>query len=494
MSQISQFSSTGISGLDTLLRGGLIPGNTYLAQGKSGTGKSVLGQEFLHAGLDNGESVVYIHGEESREDILANADRIGINLRDADFLDIGAGSDFFAEDISYELLETSDIDSERFTEDIKQLIEETDPDRVLLDPVTQLRYVERDEHVYRKRLQSFIRFLRERETTAIVTRTYGQGEQNDSSGSDIESLSDGIIHLERAGNERRISVLKHRGIGQMTGKHGLEIRDDGMVVFPRLIPQQYNRVFDPSLLSTGNDDLDALLGGGIERGTVTMISGQTGIGKSSLGAQILSGVLDNGGTAFGYLFEESVDQFTYRSEKLGIFSADQKEHDNLWLREVEPMTVSAEEFGGQVLDNADEHEPDAVFIDGLGGYKSVMQGDDQRLINRIHALTRVLKNRGSTIFLTDELDDLRQVSSATSTRTSYLADNILLLTFLEHDRELLRAIGVLKKRLGSFASRFHRLEIMHQNGITITDDLPAGTDVLQRSSATGASSEVQTDS
>lgn len=487
MTQTSQLITTGIAGLDTLLRGGLVPGRTYLAQGQSGTGKSVLGQEFLRAGLDNGETVVYIHGEESREDILANAARIGIDLREAEFLDIGAGTDFFAEDISYELVETADIESERFTEDIKQVIEDTDPDRVLLDPITQLRYVERDERMYRKRLQSFIRFLRDRETTSLVTRTLGQGDETGISRSDIESLSDGVIHLTLTETERRIQVPKHRGIGQLTGTHGLEIRPDGMAVFPRLIPEHHDRVFDPSLLSTGNDGLDTLLGGGLERGTVTIISGQTGVGKSTLGAQLLSAVALDGGTAFGYLFEETVDQFTYRAERLGIHLEDHDEREDLHLREVEPLVLSAEEFGQQVLDKADDHEPDVVFIDGLGGYKVAMQGDEQRLVTRIHALTRSLKNRGITVVLTDEIDDLIQISSATSTRTSYLADNILLLTYLEHDTELLRSVGVLKKRLGPFTSRFHRLEITDEDGITITNDLPPGIAVLHRTTSAGPS-------
>jgi circadian clock protein KaiC len=254
-----------------------------------------------------------------------------------------------------------------------------------------------------------------------------------------------------------------------------------MEVFPRLVPEHTDRVFNPELLSTGVDELDLLLGGGLERGTVTLVSGQAGIGKSTIAAQLMSAIGQHDGTALGYLFEETVDQFSYRADRLDMLVADHDSREDLWLREVEPLVISAEEFGQQVIDKADEHEPDLVVIDGIGGYKVAMQGDEQRLVTRIHALTRVLKNRGISVILTDEVDELTRVSSVTSTRTSYLADNIILLTYREHDRELLRAISIVKKRLGPFEPRFRRFEIRDGEGLAISDDLPSVGGVLQQS-------------
>ena len=72
--------ASGIPELDDLLNGGYVQGRTYLLQGVSGTGKSLLGQHFLQAGLDADETVVYIHGEESRHDILVNAARLGVDI------------------------------------------------------------------------------------------------------------------------------------------------------------------------------------------------------------------------------------------------------------------------------------------------------------------------------------------------------------------------------------------------------------------------------
>ena len=187
--------ASGIPELDELLNGGYIRGRTYLVQGVSGTGKSLLGQHFLQAGLEAGETVVYIHGEESRDDILVNAARLDVDIRDAEFLDIGPGTDFFAEDKSYNLVEATEVESEQFTKDIKHVIEDVDPARILIDPITQLQYVERDEYQYRKRLQSLIRFLRDRQVTTVATRTLNRERTRETTYDDFESLSDGVINL-----------------------------------------------------------------------------------------------------------------------------------------------------------------------------------------------------------------------------------------------------------------------------------------------------------
>ncbi|MFW6321418.1 MAG: ATPase domain-containing protein [Halohasta sp.] len=458
--------SSGIEELDYLLNGGYVRGRTYLIQGVSGTGKSMLGQHFLAEGLANDETVVYIHGEESRADITANTAQLSIDIDDAEFLDIGPGTDFFAEDIAYELVEPAEVESERFTKDIKEVIETVGPERVLIDPITQLQYVERDEYQYRKRIQSLIRFLRDREVTTVATRTVGQGTSSFIF-DDFESLSDGVIKLSLDDSERRIAVPKHRGLGQVDGTHGLEIREAGIEIYPQTIPDHTSRQFDPSLLSTGDDALDTLLGGGIERSAVSFVSGPTGIGKSTVGAEILAGVAEQGGTALAYLFEESIEQFTYRCESLGIPVGELQESGALKLTEVEPLVQSAEEFGQHVVGETRAHDPDAVLIDGMAGYKIALQGDDQRLVRRLHGLTRILKNHGVAVVVTDESDRLTGVPTATSTNTSYIADTIVVLTYVEIGGGLDRAIGVLKKRLGDFDNRFHRFSIESGEGLHI---------------------------
>ncbi len=205
----------------------------------------------------------------------------------------------------------------------------------------------------------------------------------------------------------------------------------------------------------------------IQEGETLGLVGESGCGKSTTGAQMLSGIAPDGGTALGYLFEESIDQFTYRCESLGLPVSKLRETGQLHLTEVEPLVRSAEEFGQQVVTEVETHDPAAVFIDGLSGYKISLQGDDQRLVRRLHGLTRVLKNHNVATIITDESNALTGFPEATSTNTSYIADNIIFLSYVEVDGELQRAIGVLKKRLGDFDSRFHRFAIESDDGLTL---------------------------
>jgi len=190
--------TSGVDGLDTLLNGGYVSGRLYLVQGQPGTGKSLLGQHFLEAGLQNGETVLYIHGEEQERNIEANATQLGIDLTDADFLDLGPETDFFTEDVSYDLVNPADVASERFIDDIRDVVERVGPSRVFVDPITQLRYIETDEYHYRKRLLAFMRFFESEDITVVASRTRERGTQ---SSEEIESVSDGVVNLYPNGGE-----------------------------------------------------------------------------------------------------------------------------------------------------------------------------------------------------------------------------------------------------------------------------------------------------
>lgn len=166
----------------------------YLTHKQPGTGKTMLGMHFLEEGHEEGWTILFIHGEESEEEILANGASIGIDIEDSEFLDIGPDSDFFAEDYTYDLVEPSDLEEDRYTKDIHEAIRGIDPDREVSDPITQLRYVEANEYQFRKRILSFMRFLKEQEVTVLTTATPSADQVYST---EIQSLSDGIVKLTR---------------------------------------------------------------------------------------------------------------------------------------------------------------------------------------------------------------------------------------------------------------------------------------------------------
>ncbi|WP_340101898.1 ATPase domain-containing protein [Salinibaculum salinum] len=466
--------SSGISGLDELLHGGFVSGRMYLVCGEPGTGKTLLGMHFLEVGMDNDETVLCIHGEESRDEILLNGAKVGIDLQDAQFLDLGPNSEFFTEDRNYDLVEPGAVDRDQYTADIHDAIEEINPDRVVLDPITQLRYIEANEHQFRKRILSFMRFLKERDTTVIGTATLSSdtGYQTE-----MRSLSDGVIQLSHTDRGRRLRVAKHRGFGQRDGSHGLAIRDNGVEVFPSLIPEQLDNTLDTCRLRSGIDNLDDLLGGGLERGTVTFISGPTGVGKTTTATQFLAEAANQGMDSIAYLFEEGTDTFTHRSESMGIPLSDLREQGAVSLRAVEPLAQSAEEFAQTVNREIDRTGSEVVLIDGIDGYKMSIQGTDATLVEKIHALTRHLKNRDVSVIITDEVSQITGMSTATSTNLSYIADNILFLSYIETEGTLEKIIGVLKKRAGGFENTLREFDL--DGGIHIGDPLTNASGILQ---------------
>jgi len=465
---------TGVDGLDEILYGGVVMGRLYLVVGRPGTGKTLLGMEFLRTGLANDETVLFVHGEESEAEIHANASSFGIDLSDAEFLDLGPDSDFFEADQSYDLVDTRDVEPDRFIEDIREAIEEINPDRVLLDPISQLQYIEPSEYQFRKRLISFMRFLKGRGTTVIATQTPSKFQSDN----EIRSLSDGIVELERGEGGRRISVPKHRGIGQQDGTHGLEIRGDGLAVFPSLIPEQFDREFAPSQIQSGIDELDTMLGGGLERGTATFVSGPTGVGKTTTGTQFLASAAEQGASPVAYLFEESPKTFVHRSESIGTPLSDLQADGGLAVEAVEPLSLSAEEFAQRVKTQVDVGGSEVVMIDGVDGYKVAIQGDEETLGRKLHRLIRYLKSQDVTVLLLDETDQVTGMPSASSANISYIADNILFLNYIEMDGELRKGIGVLKKRASDFERTMREFTIT-PDGIVVGAPLTGVEGILE---------------
>lgn len=446
MSRSISAVSSGVEDLDRLLNGGYIQGRLYLLRGRPGTGKTLLGMHFLEAGLEKNEQVLFIHGEESKAEIQANAAQFDIDVSGAAFLDLGPDSEFFTEGQTFDLVGPSDA-GEDHTDRIHDRIEEIDPKRIVIDPLTQLRYVEANEYEFRKRILSFMRFLKGRGTTVLSTATPAADAQFDT---EMQSLADGIVELSRGNHGRRVQVTKHRGHGQVEGDHGLEIRADGLEVYPSLIPEARNREFDPVQIGTGIEAFDDLVGGGIEAGTVTIISGPTGSGKTTTGTLFTAEAAREGLRSTIYLFEENYETFSYRMDSLGIPIEEFREAGLVSVREIEPLAMSAEEFAAVVREDIAETGTDLVMIDGIDGYTMSIQGDRGDLVKKLHALARRLKHQDVTVFVTDETSEITGMRAPTSSNISYISDNILFLSYLELDGSLRKVVGALKKRAGDF--------------------------------------------
>lgn len=273
--------STGVEGLDDVLDGGLLPNRAYMLRGEPGTGKTILGLQFLTAGTRRDETALCVNFEEPTENIQQNAESLGIDVSDVMFLDLSPDADIFTENQSYDVFAPDEVESTDVTQAIMDAVDEHAPDRVFVDPITQLRHFTPDDYQFRKEVASFMTYLTDHDATVLFSTQPTEAEPDD----DLQFLCDGTIELGHAPKGRVLEVTKFRGSDFATGKHTLRIDDGGIAVFPRLRPEDHRTEFRAETVSSGIDELDEMLNGGIERGATTVIAGPSGVGKTTTGTE-----------------------------------------------------------------------------------------------------------------------------------------------------------------------------------------------------------------
>lgn len=457
---------TGIRGLDTILQGGLVPERSYLLRGRPGTGKTILGLHYLTQGIAQGETSLFINLEEATADIEQNAAALGFDVEDVHFLDLSPKSEFFAGDQGYDIFESSEVERDPMIEEITEQVSTLEPDRVFVDPISQLRYLSSDEYQFRKQALSFMRLLGEAGATVLFTTQATKDVPDD----DLQFMSDGTIELGYESTGRSISVPKFRGAATRSGDHAVKITDDGLVVYPELAPSDHDREFVDEPISSGVPEVDELLDGGLDRGTVSVISGPTGVGKTTTGTQFMKEAAGRGERSVMYLFEETESTFMRRSEAVNIPVAEMRDRGTLNVEEVEALDTSPQEFADMVRHEVEQEGAEIVMIDGIAGYKLALEGDNDELVTNLHALGRYLKNMGVTVIMIEEVADITGEFQATDVGISYLADNIVFLRHLELRGEMRKVIGVLKMRTSDFERTLREFKIT-EHGITVGDPL-----------------------
>ena len=465
MSRSIERASTGVEGLDEVLHGGFIAGRSYMLDGQPGAGKTVLALEFLDAAGPD-ESALFVNLEEDLEDLRTNAATLGFDVDAIDFLDLSVGPEAFAEGGAYDVFGASEVEQEPLVEAIVDRVRELDPDRVVVDPITQLHYLTSNDYQFRKQAVGFMRFLTRRGATVLYTAQ----DTGRLPTADLEYIGDGTIHLDASTGGRILRVPKFRGSPTQGGEHAFRIDEGGLSVFPELVPGDHDRVFEPEAVSSGIPEVDELLHGGLERGTVTILSGPTGVGKTTLGTQFMKEAAGRGERSVIYLFEETRGTFMARSNALGIPVERMIERGTLRVEEVDALDRSPQEFAQSVRREVEANDTSIVMIDGIAGYGLTLQGDRERVVRRLHSLGRYLKHMGVTSIFVDETSNITGEFRATDRNLSYLADNIVFLRHLELQGELRKAIGVLKKRTSDFERTLREFE-MGEHGITVGEPL-----------------------
>ena len=452
--------ATGIAGLDEVLCGGLTPDRLYVVEGMPGSGKTTLGLQFLIDGARRGESVLYVTLSETTEELRDVAASHGWDLDGIAIRELVPSQDNLEPEDQYTMFHPSEVELNETTKAILDEVERSKPKRVVFDSMSEFRLLAGNALRYRRQILALKQFFSGRKCTVLLLDDLTSASHD----LQVQSIAHGALRLEQLNPEygaerRRLIVPKFRGVAFRGGYHDYVIRRGGIEVFPRLVAREHSGAAVKESLRSGIAELDALLGGGIDRGTSTLIIGAAGTGKSSLAMQYVGAAVQRGEHAALFLFEEAKKTLLARAAGLGIDLEQPLADGRVTLQQIDPAELSPGEFAHAIRRAVDEQHASLVVIDSLNVYLNAMP-DERFLLIQLHELLSYLGHANVATLLIGAQQGLigNQMSSAID--VSYLADAVILMRYFELEGELRKVISAVKKRGGAHehAIREFRLE------------------------------------
>ena len=450
---------SGVAGLDDVLEGGVPAGRLYLLEGDPGTGKTTLALQFLLDGRRAGERVAFITLSESRVELTASAASHGWSLDGVEIREYVASADALAPEGQVTMFRPSEVE---LLETVRQLlhdIETINPDRVVVDSLSELRLLAQDSFRYRRQLLALKELFLSRQCTVLLLddRTAGDRDRH------VQSIVHGVVHLEQlapdyGAERRRLRLSKIRGTTYRGGWHDYVIRRGGLEVFPRLTAADHRQRVSRKALPSGIDSFDRLLGGGTQTGTSMLILGPAGVGKTTLAVQFAVTAAARGQRCAIFTFDETADLLLERTVDIGLPLRQYVDQGLTSLRQVDPAELSPGQFAHLIRETVEQDGVELVIIDSLNGYLSAMP-DERQLTAQLHELLSFLGQRNVATILVFGQQGMLGSQMSSPVDTSYLADTIVLMRFFEVQGRVRKAISVVKKRSGAHEDTIRELAI-----------------------------------
>jgi circadian clock protein KaiC len=455
----SDLIRTGIAGLDDILRGGFPQSNVILLEGAAGTGKTVLGLEFVYRGItEYHEPGLIVTFEVAPWKLIRDALGFGWDL------------ETLQERNQLKIIFTNpQVLSQQLRSPDSLLLEVADQmnaQRIFIDGISLLRTVPNDQNhapegaglgSYRQLLQLLLEGLQRENLTAILSHEVTAVEQQAFALEVTEALCDTVIVLRREQNRRgtyrSLEITKSRGQGYDAGRHTLRITGgQGLEIFRRVQspPRDLGEEKQPTSRTRqsviGSPELDELFGGGVFEGSVTMVVGVSGAGKTVLGTQLLVEGARNQRPGLMISLDEHPEQVKRNAETLGLNLREHLDSGMIQFFYDCPRELELDVHFARITRTIEAHHIQRLIIDGMTSYTSALE-DEQLYREFFHALVSYSKQRLMTTFLSYENPDVFGVNQfMPNFPVSSIVDNIVLLNFVELSNTLHRAITVAKAR------------------------------------------------
>lgn len=455
--------STGSRELDRILNGGIPTGSMLVLAGPPGSGKTILAQQLAFANATAQHPAYYY------STLSEPHNKLVCHLEGFTFFDRSAVSDRLRLVHLSEFAGQSGPDDalDAVVDEITTTVFREQPCVVIVDSSKSLRQFGTTDQV-RAAAFSLASKLGHSDAALVFVGEYSHAELTDAP---EFAVADAIIELTndpRGGADHRtLRIAKLRGSRFIPGQHPFSVTRTGIEVDARLDSVEPITGVHPGRAPFTHPQLNAMTGGGIPRGDAVMVMGPTGSGKTTLGMHFLAAGLDTGERALYVALEENPAEIIEKGDTFGLKFSDATDAGRLHIIYGPPGKVELDHLGRQLRDAIEEHRPDRVVVDAISSLLPVIRSAD-RSPGYQAALTATLRTYGATVLFSYEIRALGNTDMSADT-LSNLANNVIILRYMERGSELGRVLSVLKMRRSTHDKGLLQYEIT-PHGLTITGE------------------------
>jgi circadian clock protein KaiC len=469
LKRVLQRTATGIPGLDDILYGGLPGPRLYLLDGSPGVGKTTLALQFLKEGVKRGETCLYITLSETRDELDDVADSHGWNLDGITILELSQVESTLGTNAQNTLFQPAEVELNSLSRLLLAEFDRIKPRRLVLDSLSEMRLMAQNPLRYRRQILAFKQHFSQSGCTVLMLDDRTASAPDDQ----VQSIVHGMISMQviplRFGiNRRYLSITKMRGSAFREGNHDYVIRAGGITVFPRLVAADHGIEGSKERFSSGNAQLDTLVGGGLHAGTGTLLMGPAGSGKSTVASMFAAQAALNGHKVLYYAFDETTAILVNRAQEIGLDFKGHIASGLLSVQQVDPAVIAPGELAADIVRAVDEKGVRVVVLDSLNGYVNAMPQEDFLHLHLHELLSYLNQKRVVTIMVLAQHGLIG--SMGVPVDVSYLADTVMLMRFFEARGSINKAVSIIKKRSGAHETTI-RAMTMSEKGIVIGEPL-----------------------